>query len=134
MSISVEIVPGHKNSQPVSTSMGMANRKPMIPEWQKEEYPVPREEPGVRTLDPQLLCWVREAVEFAARPTRPAGEIVRPQSDGSRVAWMAIDGNTGVCLWTFCARDFEAAKAEKDRLVLASGGRPGWVYLKRKKR
>jgi hypothetical protein len=132
MSISVEIVPGHKNSQPVSTSMGMANRKPWIPEWQKEEYPVPREEPGVRTLDPQLLCWVRELVDYSTPQQKR--EIVRPQSDGSRVAWMAIDGSTGVVLWAFCAKDFEAAKAEKDRLVRLAGGRPGWVYLKRKKR
>lgn len=132
MTVVAEIVPGSTNEQPVSVSMGMANRKPMIPEWQREEYPVPREEPGIRTLDPDLLCWVREAVEYSM--PQPKRDFPHPRSDGSRVQWLAIDADTGVTLWAFCAKNFDVAKAEKDRLVKAVGGRPGWVYLRRKKR
>ena len=132
MTVVQEIVPGSTNEQPVSCSMGMANRKPNIPERYRVEYPVPREEPGMRTLDPDLLVWVREAVEFST--PRKKGVIPQPRSDGSRVAWMAIDADTGVTLWAFCAKNFDVAKAEKDRLVKAVGGRPGWVYLRRKKR
>lgn len=82
---------------------------------------------AVRQFNFELLVW--EAVWLHIPQPVPPRPAVVPLGDGSGRFWQVRDRQTGCVLWTIEAGDFDRALAEKIRLCVAAGWKPGHSEL-----